>query len=75
MLGIRADDRVYSAAKLFFAYGLGNALTFPLCAGATAILCAERPTVSTVSRVANETEVGYLQQGGVLPKVLRDLMA
>jgi len=51
ILGIRADDVVYSAAKLFFAYGLGNALTFPFAAGATAVLCAERPTPQTVLRV------------------------
>src|SRR5260370_21733645 len=44
VLGIREDDVVYSAAKLFFAYGLGNALTFPLSVGATAVLMAERPT-------------------------------
>ncbi len=30
ILGVREDDIVFSAAKLFFAYGLGNALTFPL---------------------------------------------
>ena len=30
VLGVREDDVVFSAAKLFFAYGLGNALTFPL---------------------------------------------
>ena len=35
ILGIREDDVVFSAAKLFFAYGLGNALTFPLAVGAT----------------------------------------
>ena len=35
VLGIREDDVVFSAAKLFFAYGLGNALTFPLRVGAT----------------------------------------
>ena len=51
ILGIREDDLVYSAAKLFFAYGLGNALTFPLAAGATAVLCAERPAPATVLRV------------------------
>jgi benzoate-CoA ligase family protein len=51
VLGMRSDDVVYSAAKLFFAYGLGNALTFPLAAGATAILCAERPTPACVARV------------------------
>ena len=43
-LGIREDDVCFSAAKLFFAYGLGNALTFPLCVGATTLLMAERPT-------------------------------
>ncbi len=43
-LGVREDDRCYSAAKLFFAYGLGNAMTFPLWVGATAILSAPRPT-------------------------------
>ena len=30
VLGLREDDVCFSAAKLFFAYGLGNALTFPL---------------------------------------------
>jgi benzoate-CoA ligase len=34
----------FSAAKLFFAYGLGNALSFPLSVGATVVLMAERPT-------------------------------
>ena len=34
----REDDVVYSAAKLFFAYGLGNAMTFPMSVGATAVL-------------------------------------
>jgi 4-hydroxybenzoate-CoA ligase len=36
VLGIREDDVCLSAAKLFFAYGLGNALTFPMSVGATA---------------------------------------
>jgi benzoate-CoA ligase len=40
---------VFSAAKLFFAYGLGNALTFPLAVGATTVLLAERPTPAAVS--------------------------
>src|SRR5262249_48172879 len=40
----------FSAAKLFFAYGLGNALTFPLRVGATAVLMAERPTPASVRR-------------------------
>ena len=48
VLGIREDDVVFSAAKLFFAYGLGNALTFPLSVGATTVLMAERPTPQAV---------------------------
>ena len=48
ILGIRESDVVFSAAKLFFAYGLGNSLTFPLAVGATAILMAERPTPDAV---------------------------
>lgn len=44
VLGIREDDVCLSAAKLFFAYGLGNALTFPMSVGATAILNPDRPT-------------------------------
>ena len=44
VLELRESDTVFSAAKLFFAYGLGNALTFPLSAGATVVLMAERPT-------------------------------
>src|SRR5687768_8569844 len=48
ILGVREDDVVFSAAKLFFAYGLGNALTFPLAAGATVVLMAERPTPPAV---------------------------
>src|SRR6202000_328257 len=51
VLGIAAADVVYSAAKLFFAYGLGNALTFPMAVGATSLLLAERPTPASVSRL------------------------
>jgi benzoate-CoA ligase len=50
ILGIRESDVVFSAAKLFFAYGLGNALTFPMAVGATALLMAERPTPEAVFR-------------------------
>ncbi|MYG18106.1 MAG: benzoate-CoA ligase family protein [Gemmatimonadales bacterium] len=47
ILGLDEDDRCYSAAKLFFAYGLGNAMTFPLWVGGTAILDDRRPTPAT----------------------------
>ena len=48
VLGLREDDVCFSAAKLFFAYGLGNALTFPMSVGATTLLMAERPTPDAV---------------------------
>ena len=48
VLGLREDDVVFSAAKLFFAYGLGNALSFPLAVGATTLLMAGRPTPEAV---------------------------
>lgn len=54
VLGIHAGDRIYSAAKLFFAYGLGNALTFPLSVGATSILFAGRPKPPEVNRILDE---------------------
>ena len=44
VLGLRSTDRVFSAAKLFFAYGLGNALYFPMGAGAQSVLFPRRPT-------------------------------
>jgi benzoate-CoA ligase family protein len=49
VLGLTEQDVCYSAAKLFFAYGLGNALTFPLSAGATTILLPDRPTPEAVA--------------------------
>src|SRR5947208_477869 len=48
ILGIRDEDVVFSAAKLFFAYGLGNGLSFPMAVGATTVLMAERPTPAAV---------------------------
>jgi len=50
VLGITQDDVCFSAAKLYFAYGLGNALTFPLSVGAKVVLMAERPTPEAVFR-------------------------
>jgi benzoate-CoA ligase len=49
ILGLTDRDVCYSVAKLFFAYGLGNALTFPLSAGATTVLLPERPTPDAVA--------------------------
>ena len=48
VLGMRESDVIFSAAKLFFAYGLGNSMTFPMALGATTVLMAERPTPDAV---------------------------
>ena len=48
VLQLTEDDVCFSAAKLYFAYGLGNALTFPLSVGASVVLMAERPTPDAV---------------------------
>jgi benzoate-CoA ligase len=62
-LGLREDDVCFSAAKLFFAYGLGNGLSFPMSVGATTILMPERPT-------PDATFARWLGQvGGVKPTV------
>ena len=44
ILGLKADDVCFSAAKLFFAYGLGNGLSFPMEVGATTVLMRGRAT-------------------------------
>jgi benzoate-CoA ligase len=54
VLGIRESDVCFSAAKFFFAYGLGNSLSFPLMAGATTLLMAERPTPDAVFKRLTE---------------------
>ncbi|MDC7718686.1 benzoate-CoA ligase family protein [Vogesella sp. DC21W] len=48
ILRLNEDDVVFSAARLFFGYGLGNGIIFPLCAGACAVLMSERPTPQAV---------------------------
>jgi benzoate-CoA ligase len=63
LLKLRESDVCFSAAKLFFAYGLGNALTFPMSVGATTVLMAERPTPdATFKRLRGEV-------GGAKPTV------
>jgi benzoate-CoA ligase len=51
VLGITASDRSFSAAKLFFAYGLGNAMFLPLAAGGTSILFPGQPTAANVADI------------------------
>lgn len=50
VLGIREDDICFSAARLFFAYGIGNGMFFPLSVGAAAVLNRSRPTPESVFR-------------------------
>jgi len=52
--GLKESDVIHSVAKLFFAYGLGNAMTFPLMVGATTVLNAERPTPGGVAALLRQ---------------------
>ncbi|MGH7683890.1 MAG: benzoate-CoA ligase family protein, partial [Vulcanimicrobiaceae bacterium] len=55
VLGMTAGDTVYSSAKLFFAYGLGNALSFPMNVGATSVLRSGRVTPDLVFHTLRDT--------------------
>jgi benzoate-CoA ligase family protein len=51
VLRLRDGDRLFSSSRLPFAYGLGNAFTFPLLNGCTTVLCREKPTPEIIARV------------------------
>jgi benzoate-CoA ligase family protein len=55
-LDLTEDDVIFSAPKLFFAYGLGNSLSFPLWAGCTAILLEDRPTAENTLNMIRRFE-------------------
>jgi benzoate-CoA ligase family protein len=57
IVGIQESDVCYSVAKLFFAYGLGNALTFPMSVGACTVLLADRPTPDSVAALLRKHAV------------------
>jgi 4-hydroxybenzoate-CoA ligase/benzoate-CoA ligase len=57
LLGIQQRDVIFSASKTFFAYGLGNSMTFALHAGGTAILIPDRPTPETVLAALRKHQV------------------
>ena len=57
ILGITENDVCFSVAKLFFAYGLGNAMTFPLSVGATTVLLPDRPTPDGVAELLRKHQV------------------
>jgi benzoate-CoA ligase family protein len=54
VLQLRDDDRLFSSSRLPFAYGLGNAFTFPLLNGCTSILCREKPLPELIADVFRE---------------------
>jgi benzoate-CoA ligase len=54
VLGIGPEDRCLSVAKLFFAYGIGNSMFFPLSVGACAVLQPARPTPELFAGLARE---------------------
>jgi len=54
VLRLREGDRLFSSSRLPFAYGLGNAFTFPLLNGFTTILCREKPTPDVIGRIFYE---------------------
>ena len=72
VLEIRAGDVMFSAAKAFHAYGLGNSLTFPMAAGASAVLLPDRPTPDAVLDVMQRHQPTMF--GGV-PTLYASLLA
>jgi benzoate-CoA ligase len=54
VLKLRDGDRLFSSSRLPFAYGLGNAFTFPLLNGFTTVLCREKPNAEVISRVFSQ---------------------
>lgn len=71
VLRMRPDDRCLSVAKLFFAFGLGNSLTFPLAAGATSVLHAARPTPAGIAALlAAERPTLFFASPGFVARLL-----
>ena len=71
VLGTTPEDRFLSVAKLFFAYGLGNSLTFPFAVGGTAILNPDRPTPpGMLQLVADERPTLFFASPGFVAAIL-----
>jgi benzoate-CoA ligase family protein len=68
---IKADDRLFSSSRMFFAYGLGNSFSLPLGLGATSVLCRERPAPPVIARIlANDKPTVFF----AVPTVFRALL-
>lgn len=72
VLGIRQDDVMFSAAKAFHAYGLGNSMTFPMSVGASAVFLPGRPSPEAVLDVMSSQQPTLF--GGV-PTLYAGLLA
>jgi benzoate-CoA ligase len=71
VLRIGPEDRCLSVAKLFFAYGLGNSLTFPLSVGGSAVLCPVAPTVAGITElIGREQPTIFCASPGFLASIL-----
>ncbi|MCA9658217.1 MAG: benzoate-CoA ligase family protein [Myxococcales bacterium] len=71
VLRVGAEDRFLSVAKLFFAFGLGNALTFPFAAGGTAILHPDPPRPAAIAAlIAAEAPTLFFSSPGFCAALL-----
>ncbi|GAA1286684.1 class I adenylate-forming enzyme family protein [Saccharothrix xinjiangensis] len=59
-LGLRPDDVVHSVSKLYFAFGLGNSLLYPLMSGCRVVLNQEPPLVDDVLAIVDKYDVTAL---------------
>src|SRR6267154_2339540 len=74
VLGLRADDLTFSVSKLFFAYGLGNGMYFPLSVGARTVLNPERTNVAhVVEMVARHRPTVFFAVPTFYAAVLREM--
>jgi benzoate-CoA ligase family protein len=56
VLNLTGEDRIYSSSRMFFAYGLGNSLSFPLAAGATVLVDTQKPTAEHLANLIAERQ-------------------
>lgn len=73
VLKLQAADKVFSASRLFFAYGLGNSLSFPIAAGATVILENRRPTPQMIATIFTEQKPTVFSGVPAVYRALLDL--
>jgi benzoate-CoA ligase family protein len=75
VLKLNATDRVFSASRLFFAYGLGNSLSFPLAAGSSVILENERPSPQAINQIFHKQKPTVFFGVPAVYRALLDLRA